>query len=115
VGKALPMRFVITALVAMALGLLPAATVRAEAMPANMEAHGSSMPCHGMAPVDLPEHDQDRQSCADHCLSQVNGFAQVARLTGPSLQNAVRAGPVTTGALGKLRQREPPDPPPPRA
>jgi hypothetical protein len=108
------MRLVITALLAMALGLLPAATVRAEAMPANMEAHGSSMPCHGMAPVDAPDEDQDRQSCADHCLSQVNGQTVQARMLGPSLQNAIGAELGGQIHLGKVHFRDPPDPPPPR-
>jgi hypothetical protein len=110
-------RLVISAFLALALGLLPAGTARAQTAAA---APPSTMSCHDMGAMDhdtgsvpeAPSHDM--QGCADHCMSQVNAQVNVSRLSGPSLQNAITAPLADAESAFKHRLREAPDPPPPR-
>ena len=111
------MRFAFAALLALALGLMPAGTALA-AMPDAPEA---PMACHDMGGMkggqtDMDPHpaSKDMQGCARHCLSQVNAQVDFSRLPGPSLQAAIDSEVATFGDVGKPRLREPPDPPPPR-
>jgi hypothetical protein len=111
------MRSVLAAILALALGLLPVGTARAQDEPV---APASTMSCHdqGGAMQDMRsgDHTPDHrmQECADHCLSLVNGQPSVIRLPGPSLVNSVPAEMNELTDPGKLHYRDPPDPPPPR-
>lgn len=108
------MRFVFAALLAFALGLLPAGTARAataDAAPAPMSCHDTG----GDRDMNEDHHSgSDMQTCAKHCLSQVNGQADFSRLPGPSLQASIDSEFAVLGDVGKPRLRDPPDPPPPR-
>ena len=109
------MRFAFAALLALALGLLPVGTARAATM---ADAPQAPMSCHEMGGGGMMDHhpaSDDMQTCAAHCLSQVNGQASFSRLPGPSLQAAIDAEFATVGDVGKPRLRDPPDPPPPRS
>jgi len=109
------MRLVFTALLALALGILPIGTARANTTP-----EPAAMACHEMmGGAGGADHDDqapaDRmQDCADHCLSQVNSPTAHTRLLGPSLMNAIRAELGGQIDRGKLHFGDPPDPPPPR-
>lgn len=111
------MRLVLSAMLALALGLLPVGTARAETTPER----AAPMSCHEMmgggGPMDMgdsaPAHNM--QDCADHCLSQVTGQTIEAPSPGPSLVNAIRAELGGEINLGKVHYRDPPDPPPPRS
>ena len=112
------MRFVLAALLSLAVGLLPMGTARAEA---GGPAHAQSMSCHDMD-MGVGGHDMggdqpaghDMQKCAEHCLSQVNGQPAVAPVAAPSLMNAISATALGGADLGKPHLSDPPDPPPPR-
>jgi hypothetical protein len=112
------MRFVLAALLSLALGVLPIGSARAEAAGT---ADASAMSCHDMD-MGVASHDMgddqpaghDMQSCADHCLSQVNGQPAVAPVAAPSLLNAISAAALSGADLGTPHLRDPPDPPPPR-
>jgi hypothetical protein len=108
------MRFVLAALVALALGLLPAGTARAmsEAPPAPMSCHEMGGD-PGMLAHRRPASD-DMRSCADHCLSQVSADLTFVRLAGPSLLAAIDSERMVMTDPGKPRLSDPPDPPPPR-
>lgn len=108
----------ISALVVLALGLLPAAAARAQtAAPAP----AATMSCHDMgamgdqppAPPEAPSHDM--QACAKHCLSQVNAPAIARPPVSPPLRNAIAAPLADTQLASKPRLKEAPDPPPPRS
>lgn len=111
------MRVLLTAILAMGLGLLPVTNARADAAPdapRSMSCHemmggAGHMDSSGSAPA------PDMQDCADHCLSQVNGQTIEAPSPGPSLVNAIRAELGGRINLGKVHYRDPPDPPPPRS
>lgn len=111
------MRVLLTAILALGLGLLPVTNARADAAPDAPE----PMACHEMmggaghtdSGDSTPAHDM--QDCADHCLSQVNGQTVEAPSSGPSLINAIRAELVGELDFGKAHHRDPPDPPPPRS
>lgn len=113
------MRFVLTAMLALALGLLPIGTAHAH----SHRAQPAPMSCHAMAEPagqDMSEEHQSPRSdtlqdCANHCLSQVNGQAALAPLLQPSLVNAVRAERSGQMNMGKPLDRDPPEPPPPRS
>jgi hypothetical protein len=110
------MRLMLAAILALALGLFPVGTARAE----TASDPSRSMSCHDMmggagnmngddsAPAD------NMRDCADHCLSQVNGQTTHARLLGPSFINAIHTELGGALDLGKVHYRDPPDPPPPR-
>ncbi|HJS79073.1 MAG TPA: hypothetical protein VJ748_00495 [Vitreimonas sp.] len=107
------MRFAFAALIALALGLLPAGAARA--MP---DAPAAPMSCHDMGQSpDVSHHppSDDMRACAKHCLSQVNAPLNFTRLPGPSLLAAVDAAPTVALDAGTPRLRDPPDPPPPRS
>lgn len=112
-----PMRVLLTAILALGLGLLPVTNARADAAsdaPKPMACHemmggAGHMDGGGDAPA------SDMQDCADHCLSQVNGQTIEAPLPGPSLVNAIRAELGGELDLGKVHYRDAPDPPPPRS
>jgi hypothetical protein len=112
------LRFVLAALLSLALGVLPIGSARAEAA---APADASAMSCHDMD-MGVATHDMgddqpaghDMQSCADHCLSQVNGQPTVAPVAAPSLLNAISATALSGADLGTPHLRDPPDPPPPR-
>lgn len=111
------MRVLLTAILALALGLLPVTNARAGDTPDAPR----PMSCHemmdGAGHMDsgdsAPAHDM--QDCAVHCLSQVNGQTIEAPSPGPSLVNAIRAELGGEIDLGKVHYRDPPDPPPPRS
>lgn len=111
------MRVLLTAILALALGLLPVTNARAGDTPDAPR----PMSCHemmdGAGHMDsgdsAPAHDM--QDCAVHCLSQVNGQTIEAPSPGPSLVNAIRAELGSEIDLGKVHYRDPPDPPPPRS
>lgn len=110
------MRLVLATILALSLGFLPIDGARAEV---ETNAPAAAMSCHDMASAgEDTQGDQapvDRmQACADHCLSQVNGQTNYARLPGPSLDHAICAELVDHIDLGKLHYRDPPEPPPPR-
>lgn len=112
------MRLLLTAILALALGLLPVTNARADTTPEAAPA----MSCHEMmmsAEGGMNSGDQapahDMQDCADHCLSQVNGQTLEAPSPGPSLVNAIRTELGGALDLGKVHYRDPPDPPPPRS
>ncbi|MDX2275029.1 MAG: hypothetical protein NW206_06220 [Hyphomonadaceae bacterium] len=111
------MRVLLVALLAFALGFAPAASARAATQAASPPA---AMACHDMAGT-MQDMNADQQSgdgmqtCADHCLSLINGQPVLARLSSPALQNAISANAVQLVSQGKLHHRDPPDPPPPRA
>jgi len=107
------MRIVFAALLALALGFMPSAPARAREMPpAEM-----AMSCHeagGDINMQHPTSQHDMQDCANHCLSQVNAQPSFERLAGPALINVIRAERLGLTDLGHPRDRDPPEPPPPR-
>jgi hypothetical protein len=113
------MRFVFAALMALALGLLPAGTARARER--LVEPAAATMSCHDR--MDAPMHhdsgdetpDHDMQACASHCLSQVNAPALFTRLLRPALHNSIASDLSAAETAAKPRLKEAPDPPPPRS
>jgi len=110
-------RIVLITLLALAFGFLPVGAARASAL---RHAQPATTSCHEMAggqekPVQHTPASDDQRSCAEHCLSQVNGHASFARPLGPSWIMALDSGYAPFSDAGKPRLRDPPEPPPPRS
>ena len=108
------MRLIVSTLLALALGFLPGSPARAQ----DMTATETAMACHDSGGQDTnhsqPVPADDMQACANHCLSHANAQPSFARLTAPPLLNLVSAERFSVTDLGHPRDRDPPEPPPPR-
>lgn len=94
---------------AMSLALLPtlASAAMSDAPPA------AQSPCHDAAGDERDTND-GVQSCADHCLSQVNASARFERLAPPSINNCIGAPLGIAIDSKRPRPDDPPENPPPR-